>query len=35
MIAGPIGRFQSHLRHIQDVLGLRPDAHDCLDACTS
>jgi malate dehydrogenase (oxaloacetate-decarboxylating)(NADP+) len=29
MIAGPTGRFQSHLRHVQDVLGLRPDGCDC------
>ena len=29
LIAGPTGRFQSHVRQIQDVLGLRPDAHDC------
>ncbi|HLT02631.1 MAG TPA: phosphate acyltransferase, partial [Geminicoccaceae bacterium] len=29
LIAGPTGRFESHVRHIRDVLGLRPDAHDC------
>jgi malate dehydrogenase (oxaloacetate-decarboxylating)(NADP+) len=29
MIAGPTGRFQSHLRHVQEVLGLRPDGCDC------
>ena len=28
LIAGPTGRFQGHLRHIHEVLGLRPDAHD-------
>jgi malate dehydrogenase (oxaloacetate-decarboxylating)(NADP+) len=28
LIAGPTGRFQSHLRHIHEVLGLRADAHD-------
>ena len=28
LITGPTGRFQSHVRHIQDVLGLRPDAQD-------
>lgn len=25
MLAGPVGRFLSHLRHIEDVLGLRPE----------
>ncbi len=25
MLAGPVGRFLSHLRHILDVLGLRPE----------
>ena len=29
LIAGPTGRFQSHVRQIQDVLGLRPDGHAC------
>jgi malate dehydrogenase (oxaloacetate-decarboxylating)(NADP+) len=29
LIAGPTGRFQSHVRHIHEMLGLRPDAHDC------
>jgi malate dehydrogenase (oxaloacetate-decarboxylating)(NADP+) len=29
LIAGPTGRFQSHVRQIQDVLGLRPDAQAC------
>jgi malate dehydrogenase (oxaloacetate-decarboxylating)(NADP+) len=29
LIAGPTGRFLSHVRQIQDVLGLHPDAHDC------
>ena len=24
MLAGPVGRFLAHLRHIEDVLGLRP-----------
>jgi malate dehydrogenase (oxaloacetate-decarboxylating)(NADP+) len=28
LIAGPTGRFQDHLRHIHEVIGLRPDAHD-------
>jgi malate dehydrogenase (oxaloacetate-decarboxylating)(NADP+) len=28
LITGPTGRFQNHVRHIQDVLGLRPDAQD-------
>ena len=28
MIAGPTGNFQSHVRHVRDVLGLRADAHD-------
>ncbi len=28
LIAGPTGRFQSHLRHIHQVLGLRPEVHD-------
>ena len=28
LIAGPTGWFQGHLRHIHEVLGLRPDAHD-------
>jgi malate dehydrogenase (oxaloacetate-decarboxylating)(NADP+) len=28
LIAGPTGRFQSHLRHIREVLGLRPEVHD-------
>jgi malate dehydrogenase (oxaloacetate-decarboxylating)(NADP+) len=27
LIAGPTGRFQGHLRHINEVLGLRPDTH--------
>ena len=31
LITGPTGRFQSHVRHIQDVLGLRPDAQELLD----
>ncbi len=25
MLAGPVGRFLAHLRHIKDVLGLRPE----------
>jgi malate dehydrogenase (oxaloacetate-decarboxylating)(NADP+) len=29
MIAGPTGNFQSHVRHVRDIIGLRPDAHDC------
>jgi malate dehydrogenase (oxaloacetate-decarboxylating)(NADP+) len=29
LIAGPTGWFQAHLRHIREVLGLRPDAHGC------
>jgi malate dehydrogenase (oxaloacetate-decarboxylating)(NADP+) len=29
LIAGPTGRFQSHVRQIHDVLGLRPDTHAC------
>jgi malate dehydrogenase (oxaloacetate-decarboxylating)(NADP+) len=29
LIAGPTGRFQSHVRQIQDVLGLRADGHAC------
>ena len=28
LIAGPTGWFQGHLRHINEVLGLRPDAHN-------
>jgi malate dehydrogenase (oxaloacetate-decarboxylating)(NADP+) len=28
MIAGPTGTFQRTVRHVRDVLGLRPDAHD-------
>ncbi len=28
LIAGPTGRFQSHLQHIHQVLGLRPEVHD-------
>jgi malate dehydrogenase (oxaloacetate-decarboxylating)(NADP+) len=28
MLAGPVGRFLSHLRHILDVLGLRPEMHE-------
>jgi malate dehydrogenase (oxaloacetate-decarboxylating)(NADP+) len=27
LIAGPTGRFEGHLRHIHEILGLRPDAH--------
>jgi malate dehydrogenase (oxaloacetate-decarboxylating)(NADP+) len=29
LIAGPTGRFEAHVRHVREVLGLRPDAHDC------
>jgi malate dehydrogenase (oxaloacetate-decarboxylating)(NADP+) len=29
MIAGPTGRFQAHLRHIQEVLGLRRGMRAC------
>jgi malate dehydrogenase (oxaloacetate-decarboxylating)(NADP+) len=29
LIAGPTGRFEDHVRHVREVLGLRPDAHDC------
>jgi malate dehydrogenase (oxaloacetate-decarboxylating)(NADP+) len=29
LIAGPTGRFESHVWQIRDVLGLRPDAHAC------
>lgn len=29
MIAGPTGNFQSNVRHVRDIIGLRPDAHDC------
>ena len=29
LIAGPTGRFQGHLRHIREVLGLRAEARDC------
>jgi malate dehydrogenase (oxaloacetate-decarboxylating)(NADP+) len=32
LIAGPTGRFESHLRHIREVLGLRADAHACSSA---
>jgi malate dehydrogenase (oxaloacetate-decarboxylating)(NADP+) len=28
LIAGPTGRFEAHLRQIEDLLGLRPDAHE-------
>ena len=28
LISGPTGRFEAHLRHIHQILGLRPDAHD-------
>jgi malate dehydrogenase (oxaloacetate-decarboxylating)(NADP+) len=28
LISGPTGRFGAHLRHIHQILGLRPDAHD-------
>ena len=28
LITGPTGRFQRHLSHNHDVLGLRPDMHD-------
>ena len=28
LISGPTGRFEGHLRHLHEILGLRPDAHD-------
>ncbi|HEX6114575.1 MAG TPA: NADP-dependent malic enzyme [Geminicoccaceae bacterium] len=28
LISGPTGRFEAHLRHIHQILGLRTDAHD-------
>jgi len=28
LISGPTGRFEGHLRHIHEILGLRPEAHD-------
>jgi len=28
LISGPTGRFEDHLRHIHEILGLRPDVHD-------
>jgi malate dehydrogenase (oxaloacetate-decarboxylating)(NADP+) len=28
LIAGPTGRFEAHLRQIEELLGLRPDAHE-------
>jgi malate dehydrogenase (oxaloacetate-decarboxylating)(NADP+) len=28
LISGPTGRFEAHLRHVHDILGLRADAHD-------
>ncbi|HEX6144789.1 MAG TPA: NADP-dependent malic enzyme [Geminicoccaceae bacterium] len=28
LIAGPTGTFQRSVRHVRDVLGIRPDAHD-------
>jgi malate dehydrogenase (oxaloacetate-decarboxylating)(NADP+) len=27
LIAGPTGRFEAHLRQLEELLGLRPDAH--------
>jgi malate dehydrogenase (oxaloacetate-decarboxylating)(NADP+) len=29
LIAGPTGRFEGHLRHIREVLGLRAEAREC------
>ncbi len=29
LLAGPTGNFQTHVRQIQEVLGLRPDGHAC------
>ncbi len=29
MIAGPTGRFEAHLRHVQEVLGLRRGMRNC------
>jgi malate dehydrogenase (oxaloacetate-decarboxylating)(NADP+) len=28
LISGPTGRFEDHLRHIHEILGLRADVHD-------
>jgi malate dehydrogenase (oxaloacetate-decarboxylating)(NADP+) len=28
MLAGPVGEFSTHLRHIVDVIGLRPEMHE-------
>ncbi len=28
LIAGPTGRIEAHLRQIEELVGLRPDAHD-------
>ena len=29
LISGPTGRFEDHLRHVREILGLRADVHDC------
>jgi malate dehydrogenase (oxaloacetate-decarboxylating)(NADP+) len=29
LLAGPVGAFETHLRHIEDVIGVRADLPDC------
>jgi len=29
LLAGPVGAFERHLRHIENVIGTRPDLPDC------